>query len=60
MLYCISRLCYEHDVHRSVCLSVSLSVTLVGYDHVVQRKMEVGICQDSLVSWHGYLHAEAN
>ena len=37
-LISMTRLCYEHDV----CLSVTVSVTLVDCDYTVQQKVEMG------------------
>jgi len=42
----------------SLCLSVSLSVTLVDCGHIVQQKVEMGI--DGIDRCFGYLYAEAD
>ena len=45
----------------SVCLSVSLLVTLMDFDHTVQQKVEINTRQDRLVTWClGYLQMEAD
>ena len=46
-----SRLCYEHDVRLSVCLSVCVSVTLEDCDHIAQQKVEMCTSQDRSVTW---------
>jgi len=38
---------YDMLLYSMACVSV----TLVDCVHIVQQKMELGTCQDSLVSW---------
>jgi len=53
----MSRLCYEHEVHPSV----RLSVTLMDCNHTVQHKVEIGIGSNDIIGrCLRYLHAETN